>query len=195
MPPIGNIRLGAFCELIGQSRETVRTAIYSARFPVLEWDGDGQRTFDGRDLFAFEVFNALTRDGADQERAAEHVNISYACEKFIEELTQCGDFRDLCLLTEADAELDPDLGFQEDVGARVIRAGKIGDYIAKGLEPRAPYLSMGRDKEAVPLGLSRVTVVPLWSCWKLAQGRATAAGYQLSGNHLLPIGPNAEASE
>lgn len=195
MPAAGHIRLGAFCDLIGQPKETIRAAIYGDRFPIREWEGEGQRTFDGRDLFAYEVYVAMTGAGIEQARAAEDVNFSYACESFLKAMAEGDGVRDLCLLADADAERDPLFGYQEISGALTIRAAEVGEYIARRIEPHAPYRRTGRDADTIPLGLRRVTVIPLWQCWKLAQARAEAAGYQLADRHLMPITPKTEGSE
>ena len=195
MPPLGSIRLGAFCDLIGQPRETVRTAIYAERFPVREWQGEGQRTFDGRDVFAFEVFLALTGDGAEHERAAEAVNMSRAAEDFLDAIDRGDGARDLCLVADAFAERDPLTGFAEVRGAFTARAAELGEYIAARIDPRPSFRRPGRDSDTQPLGLRRVNVVPLWPCWQMARDRAEAAGYRLYGRHLTTATTDPEASQ
>ena len=181
MPSVGRIRLGKFCDMIGQDRETVRTAIRTFRFPVRRSKGEGQRTFDGRDALAYELFLAMTENGSSQDWASKVVILSLAPEQFLKALEEGQPARELCLVSETRGHR---------IFPLVMPTGEIGEYIAERIRP-----STYRDEADVDLSMRRFVVVPLWPAWLLARDRAKAAGYRLAGSLLLPLSDNPEAEQ
>tara|TARA_R110000751_G_scaffold18225_16_gene55287 strand:- start:5322 stop:5834 length:513 start_codon:yes stop_codon:yes gene_type:complete len=152
------IRLGEFVAILGMNRETFRSMLAREDTPLSRFETDGrgrQRTYDGADLFAQEIFMSLVASVGRQD-ASEAIAFSGIVERYLDQL---------------DAEAPEDLWLVD----MVLTTGNRRSYAALRSE-------VTDDDFAAAASVVMLRAAPIYAA---AQARAAAAGYRLDGKALV----------
>lgn len=181
MAAAGRIRLGEFCRIVGENRETVRSMIARDAAPFRsERPEGGQRTFGTTELIDYELYLVLKESGLGAGPAAESVRIANPAAELLSRMERGEDVELLSFSSYTTIER------REDGRVAQNRAWFIG-----GPEEFARLMAQHNNPEFNPKAADDIGVIPalniisLPSCYRWAKRRAHGAGYILNGRSIV----------
>lgn len=188
MKPV-RLRLGEFCKMVNEPRETVRHLIHRGHAPIQPDSGDSaQRTYDAADLLAWCLFTQLRNLGLGAGLAGETVRATFAADRFLRSIAPDPGYvvvdnpRYLHLYILPSERRDPELGVRRLAGQFV---GTPAD-LAAALEDecdRLGEIDAGDGRER--MGATGLVAAPIFPCWQRVLATLDAHGFTVIGRNIF----------